>query len=179
MPHVIGERVMLRDFRAEDISGMRSWCNDPAITRFLSGRYTKPIPWEQTQEELDRFLRGDAGGVNMVVADKVSGRYLGQVSLFLIDHQARKAELAIVMSGDSVGKGYGSEAMGLLVAFGFDEINLNRIYLTVNAKNARAIRVYEKAGFVREGVMREDRYQCGEYEDVLMMSILRREYYRV
>lgn len=179
MPHVIGERIVLREFRAEDISGMRSWCNDPEITRFLSGRYTKPIPWEETQAELDRFLNGDAGGVNLVVAEKESGRYLGQVSLFLIDHQARKAELAIVLGPGSVGKGYGGEAMALLLKFGFGEINLNRIYLTVNINNARAIRVYEKAGFVREGLMRRDRYRDGAYEDVLMMSILREEYYHV
>jgi RimJ/RimL family protein N-acetyltransferase len=177
MPHIIGERIVLREFRAEDISGIRAWCNDPQITRYLSGRHTKPIPWEQSAEELDRFLRGDAGGVNLVVAQKEGGRYMGQVSLFMIDHQARKAELAIVLGPESVGQGYGSEAMRLLVAFGFDQINLNRIYLTVNAQNARAIRLYERSGFVREGVLRQDRYYNGQYEDVLMMSILREEYY--
>ena len=179
MPHVHGENVMLRDFRQEDISGMRAWCNDPAITRFLGARYTAPIPWEQTDAELNRYLNGDAGGYNLVVAEKESGRYLGQVSLFLIDHQARKAELAVVFAPDSLNQGYGSEALRLLLAFGFGEINLNRIYLTVNANNARAIRVYEKSGFVREGVLRQDRYRGGHYEDVVMMSILREEYYRV
>lgn len=170
---------MLRDFRQEDISGMRSWCNDPAVTRYLSSRYAAPIPWEQTQEELDRYLRGDAGGYNLVVAERESGRYLGQVSLFLIDNLARKAELAIVMAPDSLGKGYGSEALRLLLGFGFGQVNLNRIHLTVNAGNQRAIHVYEKAGFMREGVLRQDRYYDGHYEDVVIMSILREEYYHV
>ena len=179
MPHIIGEKVMLRDFRAEDISGMRSWCNDASITRYLSSRYTAPIPWDQTEAELNRFLSGDAGGYNMAVAEKESGRYLGQVALFMIDNQSRKAELAIVLAPDSLEKGYGSEALRLLLSFGFDQANLNRIWLTVNEHNHRAIHVYEKAGFVREGVYRQDRYIDGHYEDTLVMAILREEFYRV
>jgi len=179
MPHIHGEKVMLRDFRQEDISGMRSWCNDPKITRFLGARYTAPIPWEQTDAELNRYLNGDAGGYNLVIADRETGKYLGQCALFMIDHVARKAELAIVLAPGNLEKGYGSEAMKLLLGFGFGEINLNRIWLTVNAQNARAIRVYEKAGFTREGVLRQDRYTGGKYEDVAVMSILREEFYHV
>ena len=179
MPHIHGERIMLRDFRQEDISGMRSWCNDPGITRFLGARYTAPIPWEQTEAELSRFLNGDAGGYNMVVADRETGKYLGQVALFMIDHLSRKAELAIVLAPDSLEKGYGGEALKLLLGFGFGQVNLNRIWLTVNATNRRAIHVYEKAGFVREGVYRQDRYIDGHYEDTWVMSILREEYCHV
>jgi RimJ/RimL family protein N-acetyltransferase len=179
MPHICGDKVMLRDFRQEDISGMRSWCNDPSITRFLGGRYTAPIPWEQTEAELNRFLNGDAGGYNLVVADKESGRYLGQVSLFMVDHLSRKAELAIVLTPGNLGKGYGGEALRLLIDFGFGQVNLNRIWLTVNCNNHRALHVYEKAGFVREGVYRQDRYIDGHYEDTIVMSILREEFYHV
>ena len=179
MPRIIGERVMLREFRQEDISGMRAWCNDPSITPFLSGRYTNPIPWEQTEAELNRYLNGDAGGYNLVVAERESGKYLGQVALFMVDHLSRKAELAIVLAPDSLEKGYGYEALKLLLGFGFGQVNLNRIWLTVNSGNHRAIHVYEKAGFSREGVLRQDRYIDGHYEDVIVMSILREEFYHV
>ncbi len=47
MPRIYGKSVMLRDFRREDISGMRAWCNDPDITRYLGPRYTAPIPWSR------------------------------------------------------------------------------------------------------------------------------------
>jgi RimJ/RimL family protein N-acetyltransferase len=179
MPHILGEKVILRDFRQEDIGGMRAWCNDPAITRFLGSRYTAPIPWEQTEAELNRYLNGDAGGYNLVVAERETGKYLGQCALFMIDQQSRKAELAIVLAPGNLEKGYGSEAMRLLLQFGFGEVNLNRIWLTVNINNLRAIHVYEKAGFTREGVFRQDRYIGGRYEDVVVMSVLREEFYRV
>jgi RimJ/RimL family protein N-acetyltransferase len=179
MPHIHGEKVILRDFREEDISGMRAWCNDPGITRFLGSRYTAPIPWEQTESELNRYLNGDAGGYNLVIADKETGKYLGQCALFMIDNQTRKAELAIVLAPGNLEKGYGFEALRLLLRFGFGEVNLNRIWLTVNCNNARAIHVYEKAGFTREGTLRQDRYIGGVYEDVAVMSILREEFYRV
>jgi RimJ/RimL family protein N-acetyltransferase len=179
MPRIYGKSVMLRDFRREDISGMRAWCNDPDITRYLGPRYTAPIPWEQTEAELDRYLRGDAGGYNLVIADRETGKYLGQCALFMIDQVSRKAELAIVLMPEHLGKGVGGEALGLLLDFGFRQANLNRIWLSVNAGNARAIRVYERAGFSREGVMRQDRYIDGHYQDTVLMSILREEWNHV
>ncbi len=114
-----------------------------------------------------------------MIADRETGKYLGQCALFMIDQVSRKAELAIVLMPEHLGKGVGGEALGLLLDFGFRQANLNRIWLSVNAGNARAIRVYERAGFSREGVMRQDRYIDGHYQDTVLMSILREEWNHV
>ncbi len=66
--------------------------------------------------------------------------------------------------------------MRLLLQHGFDTLNLNRVYLRVYANNLRAIRCYEKTGFVLEGRMRQAQYQNGEYLDILLMSVLRSEW---
>ena len=83
------------------------------------------------------------------------------------------------MIGDKAywSQGYGTDAMLTFVRFGFDEMNLHRIDLTVDADNPRAIRCYQKCGFVEEGRLRENRYQQGKYGDQLVMSILRDEFY--
>ena len=73
-------------------------------------------------------------------------------------------------------QGYGSEALGLMVQHGFGTLNLNRISLRVFADNPRAMRSYEKAGFVQEGRLREAHYHDGAYVDVLVMSMLRSEW---
>lgn len=177
MARIQGERIVLREFRSEDLPALRSWVNDPEVTRYLSARYYgRPQTWEQTEDYLRGILNGNSGGVDFVIAEKEKLRYLGQVSLFMMDYTARMAEMAIVLSGENTGKGYGTEAVRLLLDYAFDQMNLNRVYLNVSAQNARAIRAYEKAGFVREGVARQARYADGQYGDVLLMGVLREEY---
>ena len=97
MSRISGERVSLREFRQEDISGIRSWVTDIETTKTLGGAYLRPQTWEQSEQYLSHLLSGDAGGVNLVIADKESLRYLGQCSLMMADNTARHAELAVVM----------------------------------------------------------------------------------
>ena len=78
MSRLIGERVTLREFREEDLSGMREWRTYPESTRCLGGNSLLPESWEETENTLRRYLSGDAGGVNWVIAEKESLRYLGQ-----------------------------------------------------------------------------------------------------
>jgi RimJ/RimL family protein N-acetyltransferase len=80
------------------------------------------------------------------------------------------------MDRDHIGAGWGTDAQRVLLAFGFGTLGLERIWLTVNADNARAIRSYEKVGFQREGLMRRAFRVKGELGDVLMMAILRDEW---
>ena len=76
-------------------------------------------------------------------------------------------------------QGYGTEVMRLLLKHGFETLNLNRIYLHVFATNLRAIRCYEKAGYVPEGRLREAEFKNGQYVDFIVMSVLRSEYTRM
>lgn len=175
MNRIIGHRVTLREFRQEDISGLRSWVTDGETTRRLGGMYLKPQTWEQSERYLSALLDGEAGGVNWVVADKDSLRYLGQCSLMMQDNVARHAELAIVLCPNCQGQGLGSEAISLLLTFAFNQMNLHRVYLKVRADNPAAIRCYEKCGFQREGVLRAHAYADGKYQDVVLMGILREE----
>ena len=176
MDKLTGRRIVLREFRQEDISGIRSWVNDADTTRFMGGTFMKPQTWEQTESYLSNILNGNAGGVNLVIADREKKRYLGQCALSLIDQTARHAELAIVLAPDSAGQGYGAAAIGLLLEFAFRQMNLNRVYLRVYAANERAVRCYEKCGFQVEGRLRDHVFRDGQYEDVLEMGVLRREY---
>jgi RimJ/RimL family protein N-acetyltransferase len=73
-------------------------------------------------------------------------------------------------------QGYGTDVMRLLLKHGFETLNLNRIYLKVYATNLRAIRCYEKVGYVPEGRLREASYKHGQYVDFILMSVLRSEY---
>jgi diamine N-acetyltransferase len=94
-----------------------------------------------------------------------------------MDPTIRSAEVGLFI-GDKAcwNKGYGTEAMHLLLNLGFDTLNLNRIFLRVDEANKGGIRAYEKAGFIHEGRFREGTFQNGKYCDVLLMSVLRAEW---
>jgi RimJ/RimL family protein N-acetyltransferase len=102
---------------------------------------------------------------------------VGSIGLMAIDWRSRKAEIGI-MIGDKRywNKGYGTEAMRLILQHGFETLNLHRLYLRVFSDNSRAVRAYEKAGFVLEARMRETNFDNGRYRDDLMMSMLRPEW---
>ncbi|HET6900811.1 MAG TPA: GNAT family protein, partial [Vicinamibacteria bacterium] len=104
-------------------------------------------------------------------------RLIGTCQLLHINRVHRTAELQIRI-GDAAerGRGYGTEAVALLVGFAFKDLNLHRVSLQVFATNARAIHAYEKAGFVREGVLRQAAHVDGGYVDLVVMGILREEH---
>ena len=109
--------------------------------------------------------------------DGESWKLIGNCSVFNIEWTNRSAELGIVIGEKSVwNQGYGTETMKLLLQHGFETLNLNRIYLRVYSTNPRAIRSYEKAGFVLEGTLREAVYRHGNYANVHIMSVLRSEW---
>ncbi|MBQ1258344.1 MAG: GNAT family N-acetyltransferase [Clostridia bacterium] len=173
MGRLIGEKVILREYRAEDLSALRAWVNDTEVTRYLGGAYRRPQSWEQTEEMLSRRLNGDAGGEGFVIADKETGKYMGQCDLMMIDSIARKAEMAIVLMKDQQGKGYALESVKLLLRYAFENLNLNRVFLKCAAKNTRAVKLYERAGFKHEGTLKQDLFIDGEFVDAVVMGVLR------
>ena len=103
---------------------------------------------------------------------------MGNCGLFGIDWQNRFAEVGIhIGEKDFWDQGFGSKAMKLLLKHGFESLNLHRIWLRVFNDNQRAIRSYEKTGFVQEGVYREGQFTAGKYVDVIIMSMLATEWF--
>ncbi|MDB4894856.1 MAG: GCN5-related N-acetyltransferase [Firmicutes bacterium] len=151
--------------------------NDPETVRHLGMR-----PARLSREEIRDFLSGAAAGrpdsVEFAV-ETLDGRHIGGCSLRGFNQVARSAEFAIVIgSGEYRGKGYGTEVTRLAVAVGFEQFNFNRIWLTVSEENLAGVRAYAKAGFVKEGLLRQNGFANGRYYNVYVMSILRDEYER-
>jgi len=177
MAHRIGERIMLREYRREDLPEMRKWVNDSAVTHHLSHIFLPPHTLNMTESFLERVLSGQNGDYNFVIADRHTGDYIGQVDLFNLNTIDRCAEVGIVI-GDPRrhGQGVGREALCLMLDFAFRHANLQRVELWVFGGNTRAIRCYEKAGFVHEGCRRKGQFKNGEYVDVHLMGAVREEW---
>jgi len=113
----------------------------------------------------------------VLAIETAEGVHIGNVGLHRIDWRNRNAELGIAIGERSYwNQGYGTDAIRTLLSLAFREMNLHRVFLRVDADNARGIRCYEKAGFRREGVLREAVFKEGAYHDQYIMSILQSEF---
>ncbi|HEY4391792.1 MAG TPA: GNAT family protein [Paenibacillus sp.] len=174
MPHLIGDQIVLREYRKEDLPSIRKWVNDPEITGMLSTVFTFPQSEYDTESFLNMMIEGKANGMRgFIIADKNTLDYIGQIDLIRIDWQNRSATLGIVIGRkDLLGQGIGREAIQLLKQFVFQSLNLNRLELEVYDYNERAHRCYLSCGFKEEGRLRQKIFKNGSYHDVIMMSVL-------
>jgi RimJ/RimL family protein N-acetyltransferase len=171
-----GRLTFLRPAEREDIPLLVRWINDERTVVYLGAR----APIGQTLEERWFERMTEAQGrdrwyfISCLLAD---GRPIGNVGLFEIDLTNGSAGIGITI-GDPAdqGRGLGTDVMEVLLDFGFGELRLERMWLDVYEGNDRAIRSYEKAGFVAEGTLRHACYRRRRYQNVLRMAILRAEW---
>jgi RimJ/RimL family protein N-acetyltransferase len=171
-----GKLVNLRAQEFSDLDRFYAWINDPEVTRFLDARY--PV----AREAEEAWARDRASSmlsytnVHFAIETK-DGVHIGSVDFHKVSPENRTGRLGI-MIGDKAywSRGYGTDAITTFCRFGFEEMDLARIDLTVDAENARAIACYRKAGFVEEARLRQDRYRRGAAADTLVMGILREEF---
>ena len=171
-----GEIVNLRAPERDDLDRLWTWINDPEVIEHLSMRY--PMSREAERAWLEMQTAGPLRFFDVRFAiETKDGAQIGSIAFHRVVAEQRSATLGI-MIGDKAhwSRGYGADAIRTLLRFAFDQMNLRRVDLSVDADNARGIACYTKVGFTLEGRLRQARYQRGRYEDLLVMSILRDEF---
>ena len=172
-----GDKISLRPYCAEDARLVFDWFNDPVVTFYMfTGQ--KPKTSEQISVLMEKDVNSEENTI-FIAVDNVSGDPIGIVGLYEIDHTARKAEMRIIIGNRKYwGKGYGTEMTDLIDFYGFDRLNLNRIYLGVTDENKGGVKAYEKAGYIYEGRLLQDIYRNSRYYDSVRMGLLRDDYYK-
>lgn len=167
-------RLRLTPIQSKDKDILFAWINERESVLFNA--FYKPVTEEQHQKWLDSIqLRDDCVifGIRLLGADQL----IGSCQLHSIHAVHRSAELQIrIGEPEQRGKGFGTEVTHLLLKFAFQDLNLIRVYLHVFATNERAIRLYSRVGFLKEGLLRKAAYINGQYIDVIIMGVLREEY---
>jgi len=165
-----GKLVRLRALTPDDYPRMTEFKND--IELELLGGGSAPRP--HTLAQVTEFFDAEAKKKPTNFAIEADGKLIGDCGLFDYDQRSGTAELGIgIGDRDYLGRGYGREAVSLLVDYGFRIHSLRKVWLTVFAGNERAVRAYRAAGFVEEGRLREHVWSGGRYEDLIYMAIFR------
>lgn len=171
-----GERVRLTSLRPEDAALMARWYEDGEFSRLWDAAAARPRTESSLRkwfEDMDKGQDEFAFGIRLMYSDDL----IGYVDIDDILWNNGVGWLAIAI-GDPTnrGKGYGFDAMNLALKFAFHELNLHRIQLTVFSYNERAIKLYERIGFQREGVYREFLSRDGRRHDMYLYGLLKREW---
>ncbi|MFI3236942.1 MAG: GNAT family protein [Lachnospiraceae bacterium] len=165
----MGEQIYLRPMEESDTDHIVAWRNSEKVKRYFI--YQEDFTTQGHLYWLHEIVqKGKA--CQMMICDQQTDEALGSVFIRDIDHTHHKGEYGIFIGSEAVrGRGIGTQAAKLMIAYAFEELGLHRIYLRVLADNTRAIASYEKAGFVREGLLHHDVYIRGAYEDIAWMAI--------
>ncbi len=167
-----GDKVVLRAVTVEDLPRLCAFHNDLELHALADDEPWRPRSLAQMQAMYDDLQKKtDELAWFSIDAD---GELIGDCSLYSFEFTGRTCTLGILIGDhDYLGKGYGTDAVRLLLDYAFRYRNLRRVWLTTLAHNERAIRSYEKAGFVREGLLRQHGWSDGAYRDIVQMGILR------
>lgn len=173
-PFLVGKQIYLRPLERADAATLLPWVNDSEITRHLL--LYRPVSLTAEENFIDS-LNENQDGIHLAIVLRDSDRLIGVCGLHKLDHKNRHASFGIFIGAkEEWGGGYGTEATRLIVNYAFATLNLHRVWLHVFEDNARGQRAYEKVGFQREGVLRQDFYREGRYWNTIVMGILREEW---
>ena len=151
---LVGERIYLSPRNNEDVEKFTEWLNDFDITDYLG--------------------RSDTV---FAIIDLEKDEMIGSIALEGINHTNRVATLGIFIGNKQYwNKGYGTEAIRLILDYGFNYLNLHCIQLHLMSFNQRALKCYQKCGFKETGRIRECRFINGKYYDIICMDILSSEF---
>jgi UDP-4-amino-4,6-dideoxy-N-acetyl-beta-L-altrosamine N-acetyltransferase len=168
-----GKKTILRPIKLSDAPRFVRWMNDPEIIQYLSIR--NPVTLEGEKEWIKSLKKNKNDIILAIDTDK--GVHIGSIGIHRINKEHQRATLGINIGDKNYwGKGYGSDVFRSILKYCFGELGLHRVELEVHETNPRAKRMYEKSGFIFEGVKRQANLHDGKFYDNIVMSILKQEW---
>lgn len=166
------ERLTLRAHTEGDLDALLSYYSDPEVARFLlDPPWTEEYGREQLASRRDR-LGLDTPSRALALVVEHEGRVVGDVALWVSDETGAKGEVGWVFHPDAAGRGLATEAAAALLEIGFGRYGMHRVVAQLDARNAASVRLCERLGMVREGLLRQDWWSKGEWTDSLVYAAL-------
>jgi [ribosomal protein S5]-alanine N-acetyltransferase len=168
-----GNLVTLREYVPSDAAAMTAWTSDPEVSRYLTwpvGDYERAVAFiEKTIAQAHEEPRTV---YEFAILERFTDQVVGSAGIRVRDPQTRRADLGYVLRRDRWGQGYMTEAVRLLIRFGFDRLHMHRIEATCHPSNDASARVMMKNGMQFEGRLRHLQCKDGEWWDSLMYATI-------
>lgn len=169
------ERLLLRDFVATDLNAIHAYSSDPEVTRFM---FFGPRSEADSRDYLQRMLESQAQKPRLTwelaIVRRSNDRLIGACDLTLEDE--REGDLGYILARDAWGQGYATEVARAMVAAGFEQLGLERVFATCDVDNAASAHVLEKAGLRRETLLKNHKEARGRWWDSYLYAIARGEW---
>ena len=171
------ERLVLREFTKGDWQAVHEYASDPEVVCYMDWG---PNTQEETRDFIKRAMasyeKDPRQEYQFAVTLEEENRLIGSCGLCVSNPDHQEAWIGYCINRHYWGKGYATEVARRLVAFGFDELKLHRIFATCGPQNERSVSVLEKAGMRREGRLREHKCVKGKWRDSFLYAILNNEW---
>ena len=169
-----GKKIYLAAVSSDSIEQLRNWRNSPELRQYF--REYREISKDMQASWFENRVRKNNNQVDFEIHDIQTERLIGHCGLYYINWVNRVAEFtAYIGDLDYRSGGFGSDSLRTLFKYGFEQLNLNKIWCEVYDNN-EAIKIYKHLGFVSEGTLRQHVYKNGVYYDAHILSLLREEH---
>ena len=175
LPTLETDRLILRKMTPNDAEAVFAYASDPEVTRYVSWETHRSIEDSRTFLDFATSKYESGGEPEWGIVYKGDHRFVGTCGIVSWEPYHARAELGYALSRDYWGRGLMAEAVGAMISFGFERMNLNRMEARCIAENVASARVMEKAGMLYEGMLRQRELIKGEHRDIMIYSILRDE----
>lgn len=172
-----GFRIGLRPIAMGDVDSIMEWVNEPSVTRNFAGM-SRTITWDEEARFVQKMM--DSPNDRLWAIVTLDGENLGNAGIHKIYWPAKNGRLGIVIGrGGYQGKGLGQEALQLLIAIGFMELSLHKLWVVHYETNARMMHILKKLGFQKEGLLRDEYYHDEAFHNMVRQSMLAPEFMEI
>ena len=175
-PQLETERLVLRKMTLDDAGAVFAYASDPEVTRYVLWETHRSVEDSRAFLGLTERKYEGGGEPDWGMVYKGDGRFVGTCGFVGWSREHARAELGYVLNRRYWGRGLVHEAVRVMIAFGFEKMDLNRVEARCVAENTASARVMERAGMTYEGTLRQREFLKGAYRDMKLYAILRGEY---